>query len=533
MTYHDSDTEWFDYDKLGNRVEAKHRDSQSEITYARNALTNRYDQTGTYDIKAEYDEAGNTTKDPNGYEYSYDYENRLIKITRGEDDIAEYTYDALGRRIQVYDMVAETKTQYYYNDNWQVLTETDEEGYELRSFVYGNYIDEVLVMIDPNVAEDYYYAHDHLFSPVALMDDTGSVVERYEYDAYGHPTIWDSTFSSERDTSSYNNPYVFTGRRVDVLDSDDYMVQYSRNRYYDYYTGRMLTHDPIGYFGGMNLYNYARYNPILYFDPHGLISLRVGWSGEITLAAGPTPVPGVFWKLQAFGSTEFRTCCGETGNKMMGSLSFGFRAGLVTGFSHEQITETAKSDGSENWIPPNRGVSNKSSCSVSSKTCPDVGCKGKIEVYAKAQAGIHVVGLKTELKFIIYPSNERGLNSAADIAKVSGLGVEVGVEGKLICWGVIGQAFAIPGFSDFGSDIDEAAYQTCIQQCDNRFPPSGSTSPFPPPIDASNQLCRISCQNEYKPIPVIPDPSDIPLLPPPPLPKTLTEHVYPSILDTM
>ena len=33
--------------------------------------------------------------------------------------------------------------------------------------------------------DDYYYLHDHLYSPVALLDDTGAVVERCEYDAYG------------------------------------------------------------------------------------------------------------------------------------------------------------------------------------------------------------------------------------------------------------------------------------------------------------------------------------------------------------
>ena len=32
-------------------------------------------------------------------------------------------------------MVAETKTQYYYNNNWQVLKETDEDGYGLRWYV--------------------------------------------------------------------------------------------------------------------------------------------------------------------------------------------------------------------------------------------------------------------------------------------------------------------------------------------------------------------------------------------------------------
>ena len=77
---------------------------ESVETYAVNYLKNRYDNDQGEDIVCAYDDAGNTTVDPKGYEYSYDYENRLIKITKGEDDIAEYTYDALGRRIQVYDM---------------------------------------------------------------------------------------------------------------------------------------------------------------------------------------------------------------------------------------------------------------------------------------------------------------------------------------------------------------------------------------------------------------------------------------------
>ena len=274
-----TEDEQFDYDKLGNRETVTLRDESVE-TYAVNYLTNRYDNDQGEDIVCTYDDAGNTTVDPNGYQYSYDYENRIIEIKDKDSvSIVEYTYDALGRRIQKEDKIAGETTRYYYNNNWQVLTETDEEGYELRSFIYGNYIDEVLVMIDPNVSEDYYYAHDHLFSPAALMEDDGDVVERYEYDAYGKPTIWDSTFSSERESSSYNNPYMFTGRRVDILDDDNYKVQYSRNRYYDYYTGRWITHDPYGvnikgqisgFMDGLNLYLYVQNKPVSRFDPSGL-----------------------------------------------------------------------------------------------------------------------------------------------------------------------------------------------------------------------------------------------------------------------
>lgn len=46
-----------------------------------------------------------------------------------------------------------------------------------------NYIVEALRMRAGG--SDYYYLHDHLFSPAVLINSSGTVVERYEYDAYG------------------------------------------------------------------------------------------------------------------------------------------------------------------------------------------------------------------------------------------------------------------------------------------------------------------------------------------------------------
>ena len=91
-----------------------------------------------------YDKAGNLKLDKDGYSYEYDYENRIVKITKGANDIAEFAYDALGRRIRKTDHVADTNTLYYYNVNWQVLSEYDGAGTHKQSFAYGNYIDEVV-----------------------------------------------------------------------------------------------------------------------------------------------------------------------------------------------------------------------------------------------------------------------------------------------------------------------------------------------------------------------------------------------------
>ena len=132
--------------------------SDSEIKYL-------YESTDEDDLtEVVHDDAGNLILDHRGYSYAYDYENRLIRIEkRGDggdpDTVAQFEYDALGRRIQKYDAVADEDTYYYYNAKWQVLAEHDGTSFG-NIYVYGNYIDEMLVMTDGT--NDYYYAHDHL-----------------------------------------------------------------------------------------------------------------------------------------------------------------------------------------------------------------------------------------------------------------------------------------------------------------------------------------------------------------------------------
>jgi len=81
--------------------------------------------------------------------------------------VAEFAYDALGRRIRKTDCVADTNTLYYYNDNWQVLCEYSGGGSFERMFMYGNYIDEPIMMDD---GTRYFYVQDHLYSTAALVD---------------------------------------------------------------------------------------------------------------------------------------------------------------------------------------------------------------------------------------------------------------------------------------------------------------------------------------------------------------------------
>lgn len=55
--------------------------------------------------------------------YHYEHMNRLTKIKTDSNanDVAEFRYDGLGRRIQKKDLVDPNNTRwYYYNHNWQV-----------------------------------------------------------------------------------------------------------------------------------------------------------------------------------------------------------------------------------------------------------------------------------------------------------------------------------------------------------------------------------------------------------------------------
>ena len=244
----------------------------NNVNYDIDSLTNRYDSVGGNNLT--YDAAGNLTKDKNGYTYHYDYENRLLKIKKSNDTVTvvEFTYDALGRRIEKKDSITSANTRrYYYNYNWQILSEFDGSGGYKKSYIYGNYIDEVLMSVVSAIASTHkYYLHDHLSSPVALTDNDGVVVERYEYDAYGKCYILEPNFAPDPDGKpDVGNPFMFTGRELDILDNGNLKIQYNRNRYYDYYTGRWLTHDPLGYIDGMNLYEYVGSEPTGNLDAFG------------------------------------------------------------------------------------------------------------------------------------------------------------------------------------------------------------------------------------------------------------------------
>ena len=140
-----------------------------------------------------YDSNGNLKQDPR-YKYAFDEENRLTRVTRLSDSrvMGQYRYDALSRRIAKIANLTGTpfETRYFYDDA-RIIEEQDTGGATLATYVYGNYIDEVLTM--DRGGQTYYYHQNALWSVAAVTDGAANVAERYSYDAYGFATITDAS----------------------------------------------------------------------------------------------------------------------------------------------------------------------------------------------------------------------------------------------------------------------------------------------------------------------------------------------------
>jgi RHS repeat-associated protein len=101
-------------------------------------------------------------------------------------------------------------------------------------------------------------------TPARLIDSTGTVVQKYEYDAYGKATV------ITLGTGGYLNPYRWKGMRYDPETG----LGYRRNRYYSFEWGRFMTRDPLGAwadgFNWGNGYAYTGCNPGVRSDIFGL-----------------------------------------------------------------------------------------------------------------------------------------------------------------------------------------------------------------------------------------------------------------------
>ena len=258
-----------------NTIHAAIRDRAGNMGYAVNDYWVGTNGAPTSVSSYAYDAAGCLTN-LNGVSLEWDERYRLVSVTSAYS-VVTYSYDVLGRRTT---RTEGSTTSHFVYDGNQIIADLDDSGNLLRTYTWGAGIDSLLaITIYPKTtnsqSQTFYPIKDHQNSVIALVDENGSVVESYEYDAYGNVLAVKDGFgnSIENQQSAIGNRYTFQGREIDWATG----LYYFRARWYDPDVGRWLSKDPIGISGGLNQYVFCRSNPVNLIDPFGL-SFR--WHGR-------------------------------------------------------------------------------------------------------------------------------------------------------------------------------------------------------------------------------------------------------------
>lgn len=172
-------------------------------------------------IQHEYDAAGNMTYDGEK-SYTYNSQNRLMMVSNAYrapgsgnvvngSPIAEYVYDARGRRIEEKAYVGgviDTHLHHYYL-GWSIIETRDNYAGTggprlLTQYVWdnlaGHYTDSLAEVGhnvnlasgpgDNTIDRRFYALQDQQYNLMALVDEGGDVVERYEYSLHGKRQVF-------------------------------------------------------------------------------------------------------------------------------------------------------------------------------------------------------------------------------------------------------------------------------------------------------------------------------------------------------
>src|SRR5439155_847707 len=89
---------------------------------------------------------------------------------------AAFTWDALGRRIEIINDVATgggfgTNTKRYYYDGVNELVEDNASAARQRYYIHGvSYIDERLMIFQDSDSRPYYYTIDRMYNVRSIVD---------------------------------------------------------------------------------------------------------------------------------------------------------------------------------------------------------------------------------------------------------------------------------------------------------------------------------------------------------------------------
>jgi len=261
VTYPNSSTQEYVYDPVHNREVFDTGTSTEYTVNEMNEVT--LSETGSNSVTYNWDNRGNLEEKidvSTTTTYTHNLLNQLAGVEKTGEDAVSFEYDPLGRRITK--TVGATTYHYTWAED-KLMEVRDNGGALLQTFIYGASTDEPVALI--NYIGPFYYTQDGLGSVTEITNYAGTLLEKYTYDVYGAPSLFDDT-ASQINSSFIDNPLYFTGREYDAETG----LYYYRARYYDPNLGRFLETDPQGYGDSMNLFAYVVNNPWNATDPSGM-----------------------------------------------------------------------------------------------------------------------------------------------------------------------------------------------------------------------------------------------------------------------
>ena len=241
----------YGYDLASNRT--SERVGNTTTTSTPNNVNELISQsTGGNSRTLTYDANGSLTNDGNSRTFEWDAANRLTAVNyTGTTKRTEFSYDGLSRMSKVVEKTGaniNSTRKFVWCGNERCEYRNANDAVTLRLYPQGQQSATTL----------YYYTRDHLGSVRELLNNTGSVVGRYDYDPYGRSTtVINNTLPDLNFTGSYRH--------------SNSNLDFATYRAYDPNLGRWLSRDPIGETGSVNLYAYTFNNPTGFVDPLGLL----------------------------------------------------------------------------------------------------------------------------------------------------------------------------------------------------------------------------------------------------------------------
>ena len=185
---------------------------------------------------------------------------RMVQVNRNGSVIAQYQHNGKGERV--IKSAGGNTAHFVYDLMGNIIAEADSTGAIQREYVYVNGERLALLQQSPTQAT-YYYHNDHLGTPKALTNASGTVVWQADYTPFGELT---------ETVSIVEQPFRFPGQYFD----GETGLYYNYFRDYDPGLGRYVQSDPIGLDGGINTFAYVNTNPLGFVDPLGLFMYEGG-----------------------------------------------------------------------------------------------------------------------------------------------------------------------------------------------------------------------------------------------------------------